>query len=201
MKTKTTVIAAILIAITVTSASAETLFISPAEIQCPEVGNTLSITVDISGAEDVYGIEFDTLYDSEALDFLTVEKGDFLPSAFMTDPVLEDGKLNNIAITKLSGGGEDGNGIVLYIDFNVTKIKESELLLSDVKILDSGGGQIDGVTTESATIMVQECPLKGDYPPCDGEVTDSELLSYIDRWALGLVSDFDLLDVIDSWTS
>jgi len=157
MKTKTIVIAAILIAFIATSASAETLFISPAEIPCPAVGNTLSISVNIGDAEDVYGIQFDLLYDSDALEFLTVGKGDFPSSGFIIDPRVKDGKLDNIAISKLSGDGEDGSGTVFHIDFSVKKAKGSELILSDVKILDSKGSQIDDVTIEDATIKTF-CP-------------------------------------------
>jgi len=45
----------------------------------------------------------------------------------------------------------------------------------------------------------EECDLKGDQSPCDGIVSDFELLSYIDQWVQGTVSDFDLLEAIDNW--
>jgi len=45
------------------------------------------------------------------------------------------------------------------------------------------------------------CFTKGDREPCDGIVTDFELLNYIDLWVQGEVSDFDLLTAIDNWAS
>lgn len=44
-----------------------------------------------------------------------------------------------------------------------------------------------------------ECPVKGDKPPCDGNVSDFEILDYINQWAKGNVEDFDLLVAIDTW--
>lgn len=41
--------------------------------------------------------------------------------------------------------------------------------------------------------------VKGDSNG-DGNVTDFELLSYIDSWVQSQVSDFDLLEVIDNWS-
>lgn len=44
------------------------------------------------------------------------------------------------------------------------------------------------------------CSVKGDTPPCDGKISDFELLDYIEEWAKNMVSDFDLLEAIDNWT-
>jgi len=49
--------------------------------------------------------------------------------------------------------------------------------------------------------QAEECPLKGDFPPCDGIVSDFELLDYINLWVQGMVGDFDLLEAIDNWAS
>jgi len=58
------------------------------------------------------------------------------------------------------------------------------------------------VTTTSTTTTIEgECPLKGDTQPCDGTVSDFELLAYINQWVQGSVSDFDLLEAIDNWAS
>jgi len=54
------------------------------------------------------------------------------------------------------------------------------------------------ITTTTTTIS-EECPTKGDQSPCDGTVSDLELLGYIDLWVSGEVTDFDLLEAIDNW--
>ncbi|MBU4342189.1 MAG: hypothetical protein KJ928_06300, partial [Candidatus Altiarchaeota archaeon] len=54
--------------------------------------------------------------------------------------------------------------------------------------------------TTTTTVMEDECPLIGDEDPCDGTVSDFELLTYIEDWVLGEVSDFDLLGAIENWS-
>ena len=52
-------------------------------------------------------------------------------------------------------------------------------------------------STSTTTTISVEC-LRGDSD-CDGEITDFELLDYIDRWSNGEVTDFNLLEAIDNW--
>jgi len=54
-------------------------------------------------------------------------------------------------------------------------------------------------TTTTTTLDDDECPLVGDDEPCDGTVSDFELLAYIEDWVLGEVTDFDLLEAIENW--
>ena len=57
--------------------------------------------------------------------------------------------------------------------------------------------QVEGETTT----IPGGCPLLGDDEPCDGTVSDFELLNLIEQWVLGDVSDFDLLNAIENWAS
>ena len=45
------------------------------------------------------------------------------------------------------------------------------------------------------------CEVLGDEQPCDGTVSDLELLAYIVLWSQGGVSDFDLLYAIGTWAN
>ena len=56
-------------------------------------------------------------------------------------------------------------------------------------------------STTSTTTTPPECEANGDIYPCDGKVTDMELLLYIGKWAKGEVSDFNLLAAIDNWVN
>ena len=55
--------------------------------------------------------------------------------------------------------------------------------------------QVEGETTT----IPGGCPLLGDDEPCDGTVSDFELLNFIEQWVLGDASDFDLLAAIGNW--
>jgi len=195
MKHRITLIAAVLLVPVMVSA--ETLFIAPAEIQCPPVENNLSVTVDIRDADDVASVQFDLLYDPDALEFLAAEKGDFFSSALVAGSTTEEGKLSLVLI---SVDGEDGNGTIFHFDFKVKEVKESELILSEVEIFDSSITQIDNVTTEGATMVVQGCPLEGDTPPC-GEVEVSEVIDFINQWVSGTADLSNVINLISAWTS
>jgi len=67
------------------------------------------------------------------------------------------------------------------------------------KILESGATTTTTLTTTTSTTIEGECPTKGDVSPCDGTVSDFELLAYIDLWVNGQVGDFDVLEAIDNW--
>ncbi len=59
-----------------------------------------------------------------------------------------------------------------------------------------------GKVNNNFTIEISPaCSLKGDTSSCDGEVSDFELLEYINKWAQELVGDFDLLDAIKNWAT
>lgn len=50
-----------------------------------------------------------------------------------------------------------------------------------------------------AVINVEKkCLVRGDAN-CDDEVSDFEILDYVNKWANGEVSDFDLLEAIENW--
>jgi len=67
----------------------------------------------------------------------------------------------------------------------------------DENTCDSYGAWSDTGTSGCTYTCSGEC-LKGDSN-CDGTVSDSELLAYIDRWIQGEVSGSDLLIAIDNW--
>jgi len=43
------------------------------------------------------------------------------------------------------------------------------------------------------------CDTEGDLYPCNGTVSDFEIMRCIDFWTRDIVSDFNLLDAIDNW--
>jgi len=55
-------------------------------------------------------------------------------------------------------------------------------------------------TSTSTSTTTTVSGLKGDGDG-DGEVSDFELLDYIDQWVSGEVGDFDLLEAISNWAS
>ncbi|MBU4265772.1 MAG: hypothetical protein KKE96_00925 [Candidatus Altiarchaeota archaeon] len=55
----------------------------------------------------------------------------------------------------------------------------------------------EGMVNEESTFL-RIMDLRGDFDG-DGNVSDFELLDYVDNWVNGFVNDFDLLEAIDNW--
>ena len=70
----------------------------------------------------------------------------------------------------------------------------------------SGGAAVLGSSTsvtdsDALTLSVAACSTKGDTSsPCDGKVSNQELLNYITRWVNSEVTNQDLLDSITAWS-
>lgn len=69
----------------------------------------------------------------------------------------------------------------------------------EVIYLDQWNSTISGdITGDSVIDVEKECLVKGDAN-CDDEVSDFEILDYVNKWVKGTVSDFDLLEAIENW--
>jgi len=128
------------------------------------------------------------------------------------DPDVADGTttLDSPGMYELTVEGADsyfGNTIIFKID-EVTANQTSEFITAgplvslDLTVGEGGSPGTTTTTTTTTTIMTPgECPVKGDAMPCDGDVSDFELLEYITTWVNGSVGDFDLLEAISNWAS
>ncbi len=88
-------------------------------------------------------------------------------------------------------GAKEGDLLTWYLAGN-----ECTSPVSGEDTANSGSSNLNfDIEAESAG----ECPCNGDESPCDGMVTDFELLHYISAWSEGSVGDFDLLHAINYW--
>lgn len=130
-----------------------TVSIVPAEIQSPEVGETFNVDVKITGVEGLFGYTLEIVFDSTTVSFSSAENSDFLPDAFVMEPIVEENSVE-YNITMLGGNSVDGDGVLATFEFEVLEVKESTLEL-DVTLSNDMAEEIPA-TTEDAQIIVEQ---------------------------------------------
>ena len=53
-------------------------------------------------------------------------------------------------------------------------------------------------TASSTTSTTQNCKIRGDYPPC-GDVTLSEIVNAINKWANDQMTLTEIVNLINAW--
>jgi hypothetical protein len=138
------------------------LSISPGS-QTVNVGDNVSLNLDISGVFDLYTFQFDVAFDPTILQASAIVEGAFLPSGGPTlyIPGLIDNTLGTIAFTgdTLTGAvpGVSGSGTLATFDFSAAAAGSGPITISNVLLLDSVGNTLN-FTTANGAVNVQPVP-------------------------------------------
>ncbi|UCD07426.1 MAG: hypothetical protein JSW41_00370 [Candidatus Aenigmatarchaeota archaeon] len=135
--------------------------------------------VDISGVDNVYGFQFDILYDPgvfEITDPADVTKGTFLnrngqdQDTCTNADVLVPGIIDNYACSRMGSGSVSGNGTLATVRLTIKQSavtpNTSSIQLSNVKTSDINSQPLDN-TSQNGTANVYEC-LYGETRTCLG---------------------------------
>ena len=115
-----------------------TVSVSPSPVPSPPVGEQLTLSLKITGGENVAGYQATVAFDTSALRYVSSANGDYLPAgAFFVPPVV-DGPLVTLAATSLAGES-NGDGTLATLTFEVIAVKASTVTLSEVVLSDSAG--------------------------------------------------------------
>ncbi|MGC2657073.1 MAG: cohesin domain-containing protein [Bryobacteraceae bacterium] len=157
MKTRTVTFVFWLLAASA-SLLAGTISVDPAA-PTEAVGQSFTLSVEISGASDLYGYQFDLGFDPTVLEATSVTEGAFLAAGGQT--IFVPGSIDNTggSITAnadvLNGAvsGVNGNGDLLDVTFKALTAGSSSVQVFNLIALDSLGlGQTE--TTSSSTVTV-----------------------------------------------
>ncbi|MCE2401329.1 trypsin-like peptidase domain-containing protein [Candidatus Poribacteria bacterium] len=150
-----------------------TVSFSPSPVTSPYLGGQLTISLNISDAENVTGYSTTIQFDSTALRYLESENGNYLHTGGFfnaTQPAENQIYLTATAISKQSS---DGNGTLATLTFEVINLKPSTLTITQMLLSDP-----EGITTipefEDGQINVPQ-HIKGDVNR-DGVVNISDLV-------------------------
>lgn len=107
----------------------------------PNVGDQLTFSIEITGAENVAGYQLSVQYDNATLKYISCVIGAFLPgNAFFMQPILQNNQLT-LAATALTGTG-NGDGTLATLTFEVLAANPSSLNIIDLILSDKDGKRI-----------------------------------------------------------
>ena len=145
------------ISVTAIKQSNATVSLAPNPVISAPIGGQISVTLNISGGEDVAGFYALLEYDTSALTFRNANVGTYLPAgAFFANDYIytERGEWENylpLAATAIDGVG-NGNGTLATFTFNVREVEESDISIIGCYVVDSNGvrleAEIDGGDTK-----------------------------------------------------
>ena len=120
--------------------------LSPSPAELPEVGERLTLELEIADASEVMGYQATISFNPRTLVFLSSEPGDFLPAGvFTVPPVLNENAGMDIdsvtiAATSLVNPGK-GSGTLATLTFLVIGTETSILRLWPITLIDPEGNQ------------------------------------------------------------
>ena len=146
--------------------------LSPVSMVSPEVGEPLTLFLNITGGQNIAGYQAKVHYDTTALRYANSANGNYLPeNAFFSQPVVD---VNNVQLASVAYGQEvDGDGTLASITFEVIAVKNSTVRLSHVLLTNSTG---TGETPQTAFAEITEPPIRPEDVNEDGVVDVSDLL-------------------------
>ena len=115
--------------------------ISPTSTESLDIGEQLTVSLNISGGENVTGYQATVVFDPDALIYFSSANGDYLSDgAFFAAPNVEK---NYVTLASAALAGEsDGDGVLATITFQVVDTKASGLFLSQVHLVDPDGERL-----------------------------------------------------------
>ncbi|MCG9128501.1 hypothetical protein JT359_12940 [Candidatus Poribacteria bacterium] len=107
-------------------------------ISTPEIGNLITISIDVMDGISVSGFKTNILFDDTSLKYVKAEIGDYIPDGYFLDsPRIRN---NSISIQiKNSGKIGSGKGTLATVSFEVLSKKVSSIRMSNVILIDSEG--------------------------------------------------------------
>ena len=158
---------------TPTQTTTPTVSFSPSPVTSPYLGGQLTISLKISGAENVTGYSINIQYDNTVLQYMNSVNGDFLQTdSFFnaSQPIENQISLNATALAKQSSNGD---GTLATLTFEVIDLKPSTLTFTDVLLSDPEG--ITSIPEYEDGQIVAPQSIKGDVNR-DGLVNISDLV-------------------------
>ena len=115
--------------------------ISPTSTESLGIGEQLTVSLNITGGENVTGYQATVVFNPDALIYFSSADGDYLSAgAFFAAPDVEK---NYVTLASAALAGEsNGDGVLATITFQVVDTKASGLFLSQVHLVDPEGERL-----------------------------------------------------------
>ena len=126
--------------LTVSATTPATLSLSPTSTEALSIGEQLTVSLNISGGENVAGYEATVVFDPNTLIYFSSANGEYLSDGvFFAAPVVEKSY-----VTLAAAGAKDttGDGTLARITFQVVDRKASGFFLSQASLVDLEGQRL-----------------------------------------------------------
>ena len=207
------------IPVTAIQQSNATVSISPSPVASLNVGEQLTLNLNIAGGENVAGYQATVLFDDTALSLMEATNGDYLSAeAFF----LADGPFGQFSLIIFSSTGNfqsveevtltantlaeasNGDGTLATLTFEVVDFKASTLTLSEIYLVDADGKRWEAATV-GAEVTIPPEPAEAIFGDInrDGVVNIQDLAIVGTRLGQRIgqnsadVNEDGLVDVVD----
>ena len=187
-----------------------TMSISPSPVVSPNIGQPLTLNLNIVDGKNIAGYEATVLFDDSALDYMESANGDYLPAdAFFVPPVVDENWIEGRWVESVTlaantlAEASNGDGTLTTITFEVKDFKASTLTLDKVYLVDADGKRWE-VATQSGEVTIPPEPenaIFGDINR-DGVVNIQDLVIVSTRFGqkgknIADINGDHLVDIVD----
>ena len=123
--------------LTLMSYSETIVSVAPAPLAVPEVGEHLTVQVNITGGEAVAGYQFTVGFDPSALRYVVANNADYLPTDTFAVPLPEQERITLVAAALKDTPLGSGDGTLATLTFEVLTTKAYGLHLTEVILSDA----------------------------------------------------------------
>ena len=178
-------IALLILTVTLTASALTTVSITPATIVSPEIGQQLGVQVKISGGRSIAGYQLTLVYDKTTLAYVNIKVGAYLPpGAFLIPPVSSPGSVM-IGAMAISGVAKKTDGILALATFKVLAKKDSTIQLSEVRLSNREAQEIPAIIKNGNVLksrdLVDPLGLEATDAPLDKGNLDNTVLESLDK--------------------
>ena len=148
---------------TVPSYGQAVVSVEPAPLTVPEVGEHLTLHVNITGGEAVAGYQFTVAFDPSVLRYVAANNADYLPTDAFTVPMPENERITLVTAARKGTPLGSGDGRLATLTFEVLTAKAYGVHLTDVMLSDA--------TATASAVKWQDTRLDGSMETLPAERT------------------------------
>lgn len=142
---------------TVMSYGAAIVYVSPAQIPSPAVGEHIQLDIHITGGKDIAGYSMIIGFDPTALRYMESTNGDYLPTGTFAASVINTSDGISLAATSSTGVATVENGTLATIKFEVVIEKTSNIIFKNLSLYNNAAMSqdvmvVDGMVVERTSL-------------------------------------------------